>query len=314
MFKLLRYFSLTSLLTFVIISVLLGVFYRRITLGNLMALGESKNVALTQAFANSLWPQFEPFVTSAVGLSGDTLRVQPEIAQLHHVVLALMRDLSVVKVKVYNLSGLTVFSTQESQIGEDKSKNAGFLAARDGRVASELTHRDMFSAFERIIENRDVVSSYIPIRRGGIAGPVEGIFELYDDVTPLLQQINHTQKSVVVGVIVILATLYTVLFFIVRHADHILRRQHGALQEARDDLEMRVQERTVELVQANAQLERSNRELRDFAFVASHDLQEPLRKIQTLGDRLQVACREALSARDTTTWSVCVIPPGGCRP
>ena len=34
-------------------------------------------------------------------------------------------------------------------------------------------------------------------------------------------------------------------------------------------------------------LERSNRELQDFASVASHDLQEPLRKIEAFGDRLQ---------------------------
>jgi PAS domain S-box-containing protein len=34
------------------------------------------------------------------------------------------------------------------------------------------------------------------------------------------------------------------------------------------------------------QLERSNRELQDFAFAASHDLQEPLRKIQSFGDLL----------------------------
>jgi PAS domain S-box-containing protein len=41
-------------------------------------------------------------------------------------------------------------------------------------------------------------------------------------------------------------------------------------------------------------LERSNRELQDFAQVASHDLQEPLRKILAFGDRLKTRAGESL--------------------
>jgi signal transduction histidine kinase len=41
-------------------------------------------------------------------------------------------------------------------------------------------------------------------------------------------------------------------------------------------------------------LERSNKELQDFASVASHDLQEPLRKIQAFSDRLRSKCVQTI--------------------
>ena len=72
------------------------------------------------------------------------------------------------------------------------------------------------------------------------------------------------------------------------------RRGVEALNRANDELENRVVARTADLNLANESLQRSNRELEQFASVASHDLQEPLRKIQAFGDRLQTRCAQGL--------------------
>jgi PAS domain S-box-containing protein len=58
-------------------------------------------------------------------------------------------------------------------------------------------------------------------------------------------------------------------------------------KKAKAELEKMVLARTSELLTTNSALEKSNHELEQFAYIASHDLQEPLRKIQTFADMVK---------------------------
>lgn len=66
------------------------------------------------------------------------------------------------------------------------------------------------------------------------------------------------------------------------------------LQDLNINLEEMVTQRTDVLNKTNVELQRSNQELQDFAYVASHDLQEPLRKIQAFGNLLEEEYGQAL--------------------
>jgi signal transduction histidine kinase len=101
----------------------------------------------------------------------------------------------------------------------------------------------------------------------------------------------------------LLLGLFLLAGYFTRRDLRVRQQAEDALRAAHDELEVKVEERTAELAGANErlrqstlELERSNRELQDFAFVASHDLQEPLRKIQAFGDRLKTKHGAALGA------------------
>jgi two-component system cell cycle sensor histidine kinase PleC len=250
---------------------------------------EKQNLVLARSFANAVWPRVSSYVASASTLSGDELRASPEAHAFREAVDELTAGLPILKVKVYDLQGLTVYSSQLSEIGENKSHNLGFLtSARAGTPASKLTYRDTLSAIPGTVTDRDLVESYLPIR--GATGEVEGVFELYADVTPQVAQINRGTAGFAAALLLSFGLMYGALFLIVRRADRIIERQYAelradeeriraknteleheidqrqqaekALRRAHDLLEQRVRDRTADLEQQVAERERADSALR----------------------------------------------------
>ncbi|GAB4047681.1 ATP-binding response regulator [Spirosoma litoris] len=77
-------------------------------------------------------------------------------------------------------------------------------------------------------------------------------------------------------------------------ASQALAQSEASYRQLSAELDRQVQQRTAELQASVHDLQRSNDNLQTFAYIASHDLQEPLRKIQSFGDLLQQRYAEQL--------------------
>jgi PAS domain S-box-containing protein len=74
------------------------------------------------------------------------------------------------------------------------------------------------------------------------------------------------------------------------------KRADAAIRELNNTLEQRVMERTRELMRSNEALRRSNDDLNQFAYAASHDLQEPLRMVALYSQIIQKRYAEKLDS------------------
>ena len=228
MSKLLRNFALASAVAIVVATAILIVVYENIAKSDMIASVEQQNVFLGKSIANSIWPQFEGFLRTFA--DADALRSRPEIQALNEALLLLTKNLPVLRVKSYNLDGLTVYSSEASQIGSDGHENPRLRFVLDESLpASEQAYKQEFTAFRGIVFDRDLVETYVPITSED--GSVEAVFELYTDVTPLITGIDRTVANLLIVLTGVFVALYVALFLIVRRGDGIIHRETASRRQ-----------------------------------------------------------------------------------
>lgn len=164
-------------------------FSRAMTRDTLLEFGEIQNSVLVRTFRNTTWQEIRPAFFASAELPRASMRSGAFYDKIDGEIRRFVAETGIVKVKLYSTSGRTVYSSENRQIGEDKSENEGVIRALKGETPSELYFRDTFSSFERETSKLNLFSTYLPVL--ATDGKIEAVLELYIDADKIVERLNR---------------------------------------------------------------------------------------------------------------------------
>jgi len=164
-----------------------------------------------------------------------------------------LRWVPVLKVKIYSLDAMVLFSSKDSEIGENAKENVGVHSALGGVPLSGMVEPHELNEFDHVIELQDLHQQYIPITSQQ-TGDIIGVFEIYTDISNIVENIHNKQETMfwsMAGILFIfylaLATSFLSIIKLLRNETHQRQAHLAELRAIHSDLERRVEERTAEL-------------------------------------------------------------------
>jgi len=288
MFNLTRYFSIVCLLVMFIGAISLGAGYRSLELKNLCSIREESNNAIARSISKYIWPQYVQLIPKGNTQQSNSINaVAPAFGDS---IKQLISGAPIALVNIYNTQGNLIFTNNNQEAGENQynKAKAAVLSATKGSASSKQIHRDTFNSTSGNQHDVVLIASFLPIQREP-SSPVEGVIEIYTDMTAYSKKIERTQIQVFLIGFVILALIFSVLFLFIRRAEKIINSHDMNLNKHIDKVNM-----------ANRTLKQSAQEMaiaRDSAhdasmlkssFVAnmSHELRTPLNAIIGYSERM----------------------------
>ncbi len=142
----------------------------------------------------------------------------PEYVLLDKQMRDVLRPLRIFKIKIYDADGTITYCTDTLvQVGRLDPQNDKLRRALAGDVVSALqTSKEVWDLDEEEKSDGVVVETYAPVPGSGPHAAVQGVFEIYQDVTATYARLPGVIGLIVGASVLAMGTLYGILYVVVR--------------------------------------------------------------------------------------------------
>ena len=263
-------FALVNFFGIVVVAIAMASLYRYVAVEHFKEMRTQQNVELAVALSNTLVDHIVKLQQIAETRSVAEFQESAEIERFSSLIDIELDLLPVYIINIFAPDGLILYSTERHRIGAKMLLNAGVEAAAAGESVSVINRRDSFNQYDRMVEERDMIETYLPLRNR--AGEVIGVFEIHSDISAFFTRVDQAQRTVSVGVGTALLFLYLLLIVTFWRSDRRLfmglslpGRYRGA-----------------------AELEAADEAKAEFVATISHEVRTPLNAVLGMTDLLNL--------------------------
>ncbi|RJR17499.1 MAG: GGDEF domain-containing protein [Nitrospiraceae bacterium] len=242
-FNLQKYFTLYSIGFFVLLTSLLGLVF--ITHEKKILVNSAVSAAKEFALQLNYHVQEKGIVPNIMSIGNSNIERSEDYEKLDKIISEYISEFpDIVKIKIFDRTGRTVYSTESEIIGSVNTHDQ-LKTALSGQIASVLTKRMKPMTTDNNENGKmyevDILEIYLPIYEGHkgmkLQETVIGAFEVYKDVSEVFNEAKMGGYTISLLFILSMSILFLIWQMIIRKADRIIKQKNSEINKYNLELE-----------------------------------------------------------------------------
>lgn len=235
-YQLARRYAVISFIAIILTAFVILLFFRYETSQIIQDSSKQSNESLTIATEYALNDHFVMFLNLTKVNKDNIISKMPFEPMLERAIKKMIADTDVDRIKLYDSSGMVMYSSKASAYDNEDEDNDGFKSALAGNPKTVSNYQDSFSFFNTNTRDVNLVQTYVPIRANS-SSPILGVMEIYYDISGYVRQSDKTIFVLILVTLILMLFLYFFLLMHIKRSERIIDDQNRITREKKIMLE-----------------------------------------------------------------------------